>query len=103
MKITNDAPRASRTDVKKTGASKTENVTATYSSEKPVASGDVLSLSGAGGQIQSLKSEFDQTPEVRSEKIDAIREELESGTYWGKRDPEAIVSAMLDHFKKYDA
>lgn len=44
------------------------------------ASASVVSLSGNAQNVQKLKDAVDQTPSVRSEKVDALRKKLQNGT-----------------------
>jgi negative regulator of flagellin synthesis FlgM len=56
---------------------------------------DQAQLSGAHVQVQALASQASQLPEVREERVQALRQAIQSGHY--RFDPESIASSLLDH------
>ena len=60
---------------------------------------DRVEVSAAGGQIGVLKSYLDRVPDIRSEVVDALREEVESGRY--HRDAMDIADAIISESRKY--
>ncbi|HVI08288.1 MAG TPA: flagellar biosynthesis anti-sigma factor FlgM [Candidatus Binatia bacterium] len=56
---------------------------------------DQAELSGAHVQVQALASAALQFPEIRQEKVSALRQVVESGRY--SPDPEQVAGALMDH------
>lgn len=54
---------------------------------------DTFQLSGTLGQVQSLKAQLAQTPDVRSERVAALRQQVQQGTYHPTN--EQIANAMV--------
>jgi negative regulator of flagellin synthesis FlgM len=54
---------------------------------------DSFQLSGTLGQVQQLKAQLAQTPDVRSERVAALRQQLEQGSY--RPTNEQIANAMI--------
>jgi|SRR5208282_3448416 len=54
---------------------------------------DTFQLSGTLGQVQQLKAQLAQTPDVRSERVAALRQQVQQGTY--KPTNEQIANAMV--------
>ena len=66
------------------------------STRSPANSGeDQAQLSGASSQVAALTSQASQLPEVREERVQALREAVEYGRY--RPDAEKIAAAMLGH------
>jgi negative regulator of flagellin synthesis FlgM len=57
---------------------------------------DQISLSTAGKDMQVAKNALAKTPDVRENKVNDIKEQLENGTY--DVDPEAFASKLLSAF-----
>jgi negative regulator of flagellin synthesis FlgM len=59
---------------------------------------DQVSISSQGKDILNLKSAVKNAPEIRSEQIDRIKSEIESGNYniTGKQVAEKIVNNAVD-------
>jgi flagellar biosynthesis anti-sigma factor FlgM len=65
-------------------------------SNRPGGSGeDQAELSGALVQVQALVAQASQLPEVRQERVSALRQAVESGTY--QSSPEQVAGAVLAH------
>ena len=56
---------------------------------------DQAQLSGAHTQVQALAAQAAQLPEVREERVHALRQAIEGGRY--RPDPEKIAGAMFAH------
>ena len=54
---------------------------------------DLAQLSGAHALVQALAAEASQLPEVREEKVSALRQAVESGTY--QPDPQKVAGALV--------
>ena len=66
--------------------------------EKPIAAGATIAtervdLSNKAKDIQKIKQVLDQTPEVRDEKVQELKRQIESGSY--AIDPGRIADKML--------
>ncbi len=64
----------------------------------PASSGsgeDQAQLSGAHVQVQALAAQALQLPEVRAERVQALRQAVQSGQY--HPGPEQVAGAMLVH------
>ena len=62
-----------------------------------VDSQDTFRLSGTLGQVQRLKDLLDQTPDVRSERVAALRQQIQQGTY--KPSNEQIANGMISEIR----
>lgn len=56
---------------------------------------DQALLSGAHLQVQALAAEASQLPEVREERVAALRQAIQSGLY--DMHPEKIAGALMAH------
>jgi len=56
---------------------------------------DQAELSGAHTQIQALAAQASQLPEVREERVQALRQAVQSGHY--RADPEKVAGSVLAH------
>ena len=66
--------------------------------EKPVVSGATIAtervdLSNKAKDIQKIKQVLEQTPEVREEKVQELKRQIESGSY--VINPDTIADKML--------
>lgn len=68
---------------------------AAASSSKIEAGEDQTQISGARVQVEALAAQASQLPEVREERVEALRNAVESGHY--QAEPEKIAGAMLSH------
>jgi len=60
----------------------------------PIRTTDSLRLTGEAAGLQALQRELAQAPAVDMAKVEAVREELASGTY--RINPEKIAERMLE-------
>lgn len=49
--------------------------------EQPSVKGDTVSLSREAREVAAITQKLEKTPDVRSEKVSEIKEQIESGTY----------------------
>jgi negative regulator of flagellin synthesis FlgM len=56
---------------------------------------DQAQLSGVGAQVTALAAQVLQLPEVRQERVQALRQAVAAGTY--APDPQAVAGALVDH------
>jgi flagellar biosynthesis anti-sigma factor FlgM len=56
---------------------------------------DQAQLSGAHVQVQALAAEAFQLPEVRQERVQSLRQAIQSGQYTAS--PEKVAGAVLTH------
>ncbi len=54
---------------------------------------DVAHLSSGSDAVQKLKAQLDALPDVRQQRVDALRQAVSGGTY--KISPHAVAAAML--------
>jgi|ERR1700722_5688271 negative regulator of flagellin synthesis FlgM len=55
--------------------------------------GDTVQLSGTLSQIQQLKTQLSNTPDVRTDRVAALRQQILQGTY--QPSNEQIANAMM--------
>jgi flagellar biosynthesis anti-sigma factor FlgM len=60
--------------------------------------GDQVDISGTGGMMKALRASYDQAPDVRMEKVDALKERIDKGEYHPQADE--IASAILRHVRQ---
>jgi flagellar biosynthesis anti-sigma factor FlgM len=63
--------------------------------------GDQAQLSSAGAQVTALAAQLLQLPEVRQERVQALRQAIEAGSY--APNPQAVAGALLDHWAQKPA
>jgi flagellar biosynthesis anti-sigma factor FlgM len=56
---------------------------------------DQAQLSGAGAQVEALAAQASQLPEVRQERVQALRQAVQGGQY--QASPEQVAGAMFAH------
>lgn len=61
--------------------------------DKNVAKTDTVNISDAAKEIQEVRKELDNIPEVRAEKVEQLKNQIENGTYEIKS--EEIAEKML--------
>jgi negative regulator of flagellin synthesis FlgM len=61
--------------------------------EKNVAKTDTVNISDAAKEIQEVRKELDNIPDVRAEKVEQLKNQIENGTYEIKS--EEIAEKML--------
>jgi negative regulator of flagellin synthesis FlgM len=65
------------------------------SASNPLAGEDQAQLSGIHVQGQALAAQTSQLPEVRQERVQALRQAIQSGQY--QVSPEKVAGALFDH------
>jgi flagellar biosynthesis anti-sigma factor FlgM len=68
---------------------------ASASASQALGGEDLAELSGAHAQVQALVAQAAQLPEVREERVQALRQAVERGSY--STSPEAVAGALLTH------
>jgi negative regulator of flagellin synthesis FlgM len=63
-------------------------------SENPRPSGDRVDISGKGKEIAELMAVIQQMPDVRNDKVKAVKEAIESGNY--HIDTKKIAQKLLE-------
>ena len=61
---------------------------------RPVQAADSLKLTGEATNLQALERSLSAAPAIDAERVAAVRESLQNGSY--RINPEAIASRMLD-------
>jgi len=84
-------PETSRSSAQSTSAA----AAASASASRVLGGEDQTDLSGAHAQVQALVAEAAQLPEVRQERVQALRQAVERGGY--STSPEAVAGAMVAH------
>jgi flagellar biosynthesis anti-sigma factor FlgM len=59
-------------------------------------SGDTLQLSGTLAQVQQLKSQLAQLPDLRAARVAALQQQIQQGSY--RPSGEQIAGAMIAEF-----
>ncbi len=57
-------------------------------------SGDSMEISDEARMIHNIAAEMDDLPEVREERVQELRQQVQSGSY--EVDPEQVAESMLD-------
>jgi flagellar biosynthesis anti-sigma factor FlgM len=55
--------------------------------------GDTVQFSGSLSEVQQIKAQLTQVPEVRASRVAALQQQVQQGTY--KPSSEAIANAMV--------
>src|SRR5581483_8378874 len=55
--------------------------------------GDTVELSGTLSEVQQLKSQLSQVPDVRANRVAALQQQMQQGTY--RPNSQAIADAMM--------
>ncbi|RJQ45417.1 MAG: flagellar biosynthesis anti-sigma factor FlgM [Nitrospiraceae bacterium] len=61
---------------------------------KPESEGDKISVSGTAKEISELKAAIDQLPDIRTDKVDALKKAIDTGNY--NIDPRKIAEKILE-------
>ncbi len=64
------------------------------SESAPAAGGDRVELSEEARQAAALRARADELPEVRDDRVEAVRKALRTGTY--EVDPRQLARAILE-------
>ena len=89
MKIDLGAPAVSQASVER---SNTKAATGNVAANSSV-SEDRTTFSSTSTSVKSLVSQALSSPEVRQDKVDALRQSISSGGY--KKDPQKIAGAII--------
>ena len=66
----------------------------TDAAARPVEAADSLRLTGEATNLQAIERELTTAPAIDAQRVAAVREALQNGTY--KINPDAIASRMLE-------
>ncbi len=58
---------------------------------------DIAHLSSGRDAVQKLKTQLDALPEIRQQRVDALRQAISDGAY--KISPHAVATAMLSDLR----
>lgn len=58
------------------------------------AKGDKVELSSLAKDVSKSRSEVDRTPDIRTEKVEALKEKVSTGEY--KVDPDKVAQKLVD-------
>ena len=56
--------------------------------------GDKVELSSLAKDVSKARAEVDRTPDIRTEKVESLKEKVHSGEY--KVDPDKVAQKMVD-------
>jgi negative regulator of flagellin synthesis FlgM len=93
MKIENSGNVHVLDTLVKTGNAEAQKGTRAKSGNSQSSVVDKVEISGARDQIEKLKKKIESMPPTREEKVAAVKEAVQSGTY--KVDGHAVAKAML--------
>lgn len=62
--------------------------------QKPDQEKDRISLSGQAKEISELKAAINELPDIRTDKVDAVKQAIDTGTY--NIDPKKIAAKILE-------
>ena len=82
-------PETNRSSAQNSGAGVNPSVTNALGGE------DQAELSGAHVQVQALVAQASQLPEVREERVNALRQAIQGGHY--QSSPEKVAGAVFEH------
>jgi negative regulator of flagellin synthesis FlgM len=95
MKIQgNKPPEGQEISLNTQKIAKTEGMEKAAAPEKARPLSDRVDISGKGKEIAELMAAVNQLPDVRNDKVEAIKKAIESGTY--KIDPLKIAQKFLE-------
>jgi negative regulator of flagellin synthesis FlgM len=89
MKIDVNSPTAPQMQAERSPKQTSASLAASGSSETD----DRTTLNSSGNSIQRLTTQAMQSPEIRQDKVDSIRQAVDSGQY--QVDPAKIADAMI--------
>jgi flagellar biosynthesis anti-sigma factor FlgM len=84
-------PETSRSSAQSTSAA----AAASASASRVLGGEDQTDLSGAHAQVLALVAQASQLPEIREERVQALRQAVERGGY--STSPEAVAGALVAH------
>jgi negative regulator of flagellin synthesis FlgM len=63
-------------------------------------SSDTVQFSSQFSEVQQLTAKVQQLPDIRSERVAALKEQIQKGTY--NPDPAEVANALLNHAVNQD-
>lgn len=103
MRIDNYGPQATPED-NRTGAANSAGTSGTNAAPRNLGQDlgeDQAQLSGAHTQVLALSAQVAQLPEIRQERVQALRQAVESGQY--RVSPEQVAGAVFAHMETAQA
>ena len=87
----NSPPQPSHDSSSRTSSASNDGPSASH----PLAGEDQAQLSGIHIRGQALAAQISQLPEVRQERVQALRQAIQNGQY--QASPEKVAGALFDH------
>lgn len=78
-----------------TNRNSTQNASAASNSASPSTGEDMTSLSGAQVRVQALAAQASQLPEAREQRVQSLRQAVQSGLY--QPASEQVAGALFAH------
>jgi negative regulator of flagellin synthesis FlgM len=94
MKITGGKPPEGQEVYLRTQKTQGKDAIAEGQNGDGVRKADQVELSGKAREVENLRAEIGALPEVRQERVEAIRKAIESGNY--RIDPGKIAEKIID-------
>ncbi len=94
MKITGGKPPEGQEVYLRTQKTQGKDAAAEGQSGESTRKADQVELSGKAREVENLRAEIGALPEVRQERVEAIRKAIEAGNY--RIDPGKIAEKMID-------
>ncbi len=60
--------------------------------------GDRVEISNAGGMMKAMRADYEKAPDVRMDKVDALKMRIENGEYHPQADE--IADAIIRHVRQ---
>jgi negative regulator of flagellin synthesis FlgM len=98
MKLSTMYPQIKAENVIQT--KKTEDVAGKAVIFSPAGETDQVKLSAGSREVQKMHDILQQTPEIRAEKVLALKERIERGEY--SVDPQGVADKMLQDFFSHE-
>jgi negative regulator of flagellin synthesis FlgM len=96
MKIELNGPALDRVTTTETNQSQATNTGAASSAEE--VGEDTATLSADTSSVSSLTQQALSAPSIRQDKVDALRQAIQSGQY--QLEPDQIAQAMIDQYQQ---
>lgn len=71
------------------------SASASQTAANQMAGEDHTELSTSGAQVQELVAQASRLPEIRQERVQSLRQAIQSGQY--QSSPEQVAGAMFEH------
>ncbi len=94
MRIDTNQPAPQLAENERTSNSKSANREGSSAASSPLGE-DQAQLSGIHAHVQALAAQLSQLPEIRQEKVNALRQAVLGGTY--QPAPQQVADAVFAH------